>query len=83
MTSYYEKQKHNFIFFTMLSSVVFSCSDSDNPAPFANNQGQIISSWSIPVENVLSGQIKDGIPSVDNPKFVTADEAAVFMEEAT
>ncbi len=38
--------------------------------------------WSIPVDEVLDGGPgKDGIPSIDNPQFVTVQEADVFLED--
>lgn len=38
---------------------------------------------SIPLEEIISGGVaKDGIPSIDNPQFIDADEASDFLDNS-
>lgn len=64
-----------------------SCSSGEDGGtqngPFGdnNNNGNNINEWLIPVSEVKDGGPgKDGIPSIDNPKFITAAEAS-FMDD--
>ena len=62
------------------SIVGISCSENDDPTN--QNQTGPDPVWSIPVGNVLDGGPgKDGIPSVDRPKFISVSEAASVMED--
>ena len=65
--------------------LIISCSESsndinDSAQPPSNNNGTNsntdTSIWSIPIDEVRDGGPgKDGIPSIDNPKFIEAHEA--------
>lgn len=62
-------------------SISFSCSNNDDD-PGSNSPAGVDNVWSIPVGSVFDGGPgKDGIPSIDNPKFITVSEAAPVMEE--
>lgn len=67
---------------TILLMALASCNDSDlpagntgNPGGGGNNQGNS-NQWAIPQNQVFDGGPgKDGIPSIDNAKFISAGEA--------
>ncbi|EDP72493.1 hypothetical protein FBALC1_15367 [Flavobacteriales bacterium ALC-1] len=70
-----------YLFFIVLSFTLSNCSSSDNPSSGGNPGGGSdddgssppTSTWSIPVNDVKDGGTgKDGIPSIENPDFMTA-----------
>ncbi|WP_303318697.1 DUF3179 domain-containing protein [Flavivirga abyssicola] len=69
--------KKNVFYLFACCSLLISCSSSDinndtTPGGANNNSGQ----WLIPISDVKDGGPgKDGIPSIDNPNFTTADNA--------
>ena len=79
--------RSGFMAFAIFS--VISCSDNANDIPAnngtPNNPGtgnSNNSSWLIPSDQVFDGGPgKDGIPSIDNPQFVSVAEAEIFMED--
>ena len=53
--------------------------ESDEPSPGTPDPNQ---GWLIPLEQIVDGGVgKDGIFSLENPRFVSANEAAAYMEE--
>ncbi len=70
--------KHIFSFL-ILSVLVFltSCSsDPVSPGPGAPAGGdQFVDGWAVPVDDVFDGGVgRDGIPSIDDPRFATFDQ---------
>lgn len=84
------------IVFYLFIIVLASCSGSNNdPITGGNPDGggsngggsnggdPQDNSWSIPVNEVKDGGPgKDGIPSIDNPKFINANEAPSFLKDS-
>jgi len=75
------------ILLTLIAGILISCGGDDpiDDGAFLDNDGEVInddeSGWSVPVANVLAGQIKDGIPSVDNPRFVSLADVTTIPDE--
>ncbi len=72
------------IFFpVLLSSLLLftiGCS-GDAPGGGSNNSQQTDPDWLVPQDQVLDGGVgKDGIPSVDNPRFTTASEIDYLID---
>ena len=72
----------NYLLFFGVMGLVASCSDSDTPAipspgtPANNNE------WLIPTSEILDGGPgKDGIPSIDQPVFVSVEEATFMRDD--
>lgn len=70
----------------LFSLLILSCSESDgndiNPSQNYGNTGGNNNTWLIPKEDVKDGGPgKDGIPSVNNPKFITANQATYLQDE--
>ncbi len=67
-----------------LISILFfyACSDSQSPTPIPTDpQNPTATGWTIPENEVLNGGPgKDGIPSIDDPKFISND-AVKFMTD--
>lgn len=65
-----KKIKHLFFLFTILISG-FGCSDNNTP----DTPDQSSSEWLIPRDDVFNGGPgKDGIPSIDDPSFISKEE---------
>lgn len=72
-----------YLFFTLLFVSCSGSSDENNPStqPPNNNNDNNTPFWSISVADVKDGGPgKDGIPSIDNPKFINANEAAFLTD---
>jgi len=78
-------KKYNFYLFTILLFMA-SCSGGNNDSITDNSNDEQPDDdtpdvWSIPVSDVKDGGPgKDGIPSIDNPKFIDANQA-VFLTD--
>ena len=67
------------VFNLMIILLFASCSNSadgdSSPSSSSNNNNSSSSGWLIPVSEVMDGGPgKDGIPSIDNPKFLAAND---------
>ncbi|MDN5200071.1 DUF3179 domain-containing protein [Fulvivirgaceae bacterium BMA10] len=69
-------------FFYLISLIlIMACRDEDKPGnrPIPSgpdNTKQIIEGWSVPLNFVVDGGVgKDGIPAIDQPKFISSDKA--------
>lgn len=76
---------------TVVFITIFFLDDDDNTST-QNSSGGIIESIdrndevlaSIPLEEILAGGPgKDGIPSIDNPQFISSEEAGEFLDESS
>lgn len=72
--------------FALALLVSFSCADNDDDPGLGTGGGQNSGSnddgWSIPVSSVFDGGPgKDGIPSIDNPKFINVSAVETIQEE--
>ena len=71
--------------FLIIVFFIFSCSSSEIADDINNNNqnndnnsnDQVSSSWSIPVDEIFDAAGRDGIPSLDNPVFLQAQNAVV------
>ena len=77
----------NYVLKLFLSLLVMSCSSNSSSeavnqeGPSGNNDGNNNSTWTIPIAEVRDGGPgKDGIPSIDNPNFVTATNASFLSD---
>ncbi|RMD67919.1 DUF3179 domain-containing protein, partial [Candidatus Pacearchaeota archaeon] len=61
--------------------VVFSTNSSNNPTGEQNSSQGKQENLIDPSEIVSGGVPKDGIPSIDSPKFVSADEADKWLDD--
>jgi hypothetical protein len=59
-----------------ITGLLLSCSNSSSDPQFGNIDFDLDDDWLIPADEVFDGGPgKDGIPSIDNPRFVSVSEA--------
>jgi len=70
------------LLYLLVFALTLSCGKENSPAPSVSNPGNPSSSdWQLPIEEVRDGGVgKDGIVSIDNPKFETIG-AADYMDD--
>jgi len=73
--------KAKILFFTSLVLVFLSCSSDNNLITDGDDgidSSQVTNKWTIPIDEVFDGGPgKDGIPSIDSPVFLDADNVMV------
>ena len=70
---------HHHIFLSLISVLLLSCQDDDGPSRSFDNGSP--PDWLIPEHRVFDGGPgKDGIPSLNNPSFVSLEEGDTFLE---
>ncbi len=59
--------------------MLLSCSTTSDSV--GTNPGDVFTEWNIPVDQIRDGGPgKDGIPSIDNPQFINANDATFLSE---
>ena len=80
--------KNNVLLSTLLTMTLLSCSSSSTQETSSDQDGTDITpidntdtDWSIPIAEVLDGGPgKDGIPALENPVFISAENTTVLQD---
>lgn len=69
------------VLITVMLSFVLSCSNTNNSFPEQPSSNSF-TEWLLPINEIRDGGPgKDGIPSIDNPQFISATEATFLSDD--